>query len=115
MASVSAATGVSVIADGGASSATEVSTRISCPRIDRRSGVGTMGTGGGGTLYPPKFRTCTPCTSQVKDAAYAKKHFKQTTLTTRLYLVPPKFRTCTPCTSQVKDAAYVKKHFKQTT
>ena len=27
-----------------------------------------------GTMYivPPKFRTCTPCTPQVKDAAYVK-------------------------------------------
>jgi len=33
------------------------------------SGVGTMGTGG--TLYP-QFRSCTPCTPQVKDAAYVK-------------------------------------------
>jgi len=34
------------------------------------SGVGTMGTGG--YIVPPKFRTCTPCTPQVKDAAYVK-------------------------------------------
>jgi len=32
------------------------------------SGVGTMGTGG--YIVPPNFRTCTPCTPQVKDAAY---------------------------------------------
>jgi len=36
------------------------------------SGVGTMGTGGGGTLYHPDFRTCTPYTPQVKDAGYVK-------------------------------------------
>jgi len=47
------------------------------------SGVGTMGTGGG-YIEPPKFRTCTPCTPQVKDAACVK-NFKQTTLTTTWY------------------------------
>jgi len=89
MASVSAATSVSVIAAGGASSATEVSTRISCPRIDPSSGVGTMGTGGG-YIVPPSSGLVPPVPPpQVKDAAYVKKHFKQTTLTTRLY----KFRT----------------------
>jgi len=46
------------------------------------SGVGTMGTGW--YIVPPKFRTCTPCTPQVKYAAYVK-NLKQTTLTTRLY------------------------------
>ena len=34
------------------------------------SGVGTMGTEG--YIVPPKFRTCTPCILQVKDAAYVK-------------------------------------------
>jgi len=34
------------------------------------SGVGTMGKGG--YIVPPKFRTYTPCTPQVKDAAYVK-------------------------------------------
>jgi len=34
------------------------------------SGVGTMGTGE--YIVPSKFRTCTPCTPQVKDAAYVK-------------------------------------------
>jgi len=34
------------------------------------TGVGTMGTGG--YIVPPKFRTCTPCTPEVKDAAYVK-------------------------------------------
>ena len=37
----------------------------------------------GGNIVPAKFRTCT---LQVKDAAYVK-NFKQTTLTTRLYMV----------------------------
>ena len=36
------------------------------------SGVETKGTGGGGLHCTPKFRTCTPRTSQVKDAAYVK-------------------------------------------
>jgi len=35
-----------------------------------RRGVGTMGTGG--YIVPPKFRTCTPRTRQIKDAAYVK-------------------------------------------
>jgi len=26
----------------------------------------------GGYIVPPKFRTCTPCTPQIKDAAYVK-------------------------------------------
>jgi len=54
-----------------------------------------MGTAGG-TLYPPKFRTCTPCTPQVKDAAYVK--ILRMTLTTRLHevrtnLYPPLTKT----------------------
>jgi len=39
-----------------------------------------------GYIAPPKFRTCTPCILQVKDAAYVK-NFKRTTLTTRFYKV----------------------------
>jgi len=34
------------------------------------SGVETTGTGG--VHCTPKFRTCTPCAPQVKDAAYVK-------------------------------------------
>jgi len=47
---------------------TTVSRRL---RTGVSSGVRTMGTGGG-HCTPPKFRTCTPCTPQVKDAAYVK-------------------------------------------
>ena len=42
-----------------------------CVHARKCSGVGTMRTGG--VLVPlPEFRTCTPCTPQVKDAAYVK-------------------------------------------
>ena len=59
------------------------------------SGIGTMGTGG--YIVSPKFRTCTPCTPQVKDAAYVISLCK-TTLTTRLCkvctnLYPPLTKT----------------------
>ena len=40
-----------------------------------------------GYIVPPKFRTCTPCTPQVKDVACVKILSKRLTLTTRLYKV----------------------------
>jgi len=80
-------------------------------------GVRTMGTGG--YIVPPKFRTCIPCTSKVKDAAYVKI-FEQTTLTTRLYkvhtnLYPPLTktfrRTCCIYSLQCIDSAFQYAHF----
>ena len=59
---------------------------------DGNSGVGTMGTGG--YIVPPKFRTCTPCTSQVKDAAYVKILSKRLKLQDCIRFV----QICTPPT-----------------
>jgi len=66
------------------------STALAWRRADKRrfiaSGVGTMGTGGGGTILYPQVQGLYPLYSQVKDAAYVKI-LSKTTLTTRLYKV----------------------------
>jgi len=65
---------------------------------ERVSGVGTMGTGG--YIVPPKFRTCTPCTPQVKDAAYVKILSKRLQLQDCIRFV----QSCTPHLRKRSDA-----------